>query len=84
MEIRKVISDLYDEKAKLNRLIAALEELAREDPYLISAGRSRRGRKFMNPQERREVSERMRRYWAERKAREASGPEQAVAAASAA
>lgn len=50
-------------------MILSLEQLGDElTPVRITA--PRRGRKFMNPEERREVSERMRRYWAGRKATE--------------
>ncbi len=80
MDLRRTINDLYDEKAKLDRVIASLEQLSEEAdvPQLVA----RRGRKFMNPQERRMVSERMRRYWAMRKAASAPEPERAVAASS--
>jgi hypothetical protein len=85
MQLRNVIADLYAEKAKIERVIASLEELDVEDTLTAPAPKSRRGRKFMNPEERQEVSERMRRYWAARKA--ARRPEEqsiAVGAASAA
>jgi len=69
MDLSKTIAELYEEKMKLDRVIASLEQLG-EDPFPLSiaATAPRRGRKFMSPQERREVSERMRRYWAGRKA----------------
>jgi hypothetical protein len=67
MDLRKTIAELYDEKSRLDRVIASLEQLG-ADPPPVSIAVSRRGRKFMSPQERHEVSERMRRYWAERRA----------------
>jgi hypothetical protein len=67
MDLRKTLSELYEEKAKLDRVIASLEQLAEDSPPMPSIVH-RRGRKFMSPQERRTVSERMRKYWAERKA----------------
>jgi len=67
MDLSKIIADLYEEKMKLERIIASLERLG-EMPSSVTGGASRRGRKFMSPQERQEVSERMRRYWAQRKA----------------
>lgn len=69
MDLYKALQDLYAEKAKLERAIASLEELQR-----IGAGApgtpqpsKRRGRKSMNPEEREEVSRRMRKYWASRR-----------------
>jgi len=73
MDLSKVIAKLYEEKTRLDRVIASLEQLG-EDPFPVSINAPRRGRKFMSPQERREVSERMRRYWAGRKA--AAPPEE--------
>jgi hypothetical protein len=75
MDLYKAIQDLYAEKEKLERVIASLEELQRSAatlPELPKPGR-RRGRKSMNTKERREVSERMKRYWeARRQQRETS------------
>ena len=69
MDLSKALQDLYAEKEKLERAIASLEALQRaggELPRLPSGGK-RRGRKSMNLQERAEVSERMKRYWATRR-----------------
>ena len=69
MDLYKAIQDLYAEKEKLERIIASLEELQRTAgnfPVLPKPVK-RRGRKSMNPSERQEVSERMRRYWASRR-----------------
>jgi hypothetical protein len=69
MDLRKTIQDLYAEKENLERVIASLEELQRAaaaDSHTV--GRSkRRGRKSMGSQERQEVSERMKKYWADRR-----------------
>jgi hypothetical protein len=69
MDLYGVIRALYAEKDKLDRTIAALEELPNP-----SAGGSarRRGRKSMSAEERREVSERMKKYWANRRPAKAS------------
>ena len=80
MDLRRTINDLYDEKAKLDRVIASLEQLNEEAQ--VPQPVARRGRKFMNPQERRMVSERMRRYWAMRKAATLAEPERIMATAS--
>jgi len=69
MDLYKAIQDLYAEKEKLERVIASLEELQRNaglDPELPKPGR-RRGRKSMGAKERQDVSERMKKYWANRR-----------------
>jgi hypothetical protein len=70
MDLSKTIQDLYAEKDKLERVIASLEELQRAaDANSHVVGRSsRRGRKSMGSHERQEVSERMKKYWASRRA----------------
>jgi hypothetical protein len=69
MDLRKTIQDLYAEKEKLERVIASLEELQRAaDANSHVMGRAkRRGRKSMGSEERQEVSERMKKYWASRR-----------------
>lgn len=69
MDLFKALQELYAEKEKLERVIASLEELQRnasELPKLPKLAR-RRGRKNMSQRERREVSERMKKYWAGRR-----------------
>ena len=69
MDLYKALQDLYAEKEKLERAIASLEALRRvggEMPPLPSIAK-RRGRKSMNPEERAEVSARMKKYWASRR-----------------
>ncbi len=68
MDLYKAIQDLYAEKEKLERVIASLEELQRNAGALPAVPKStRRGRKSMSAEEREEVSERMKRYWAGRR-----------------
>jgi hypothetical protein len=69
MDLSKTIQDLYAEKDKLERVIASLEELQRAaDANSHVTNRSkRRGRKSMGSEERQEVSERMKKYWAGRR-----------------
>ncbi|HOK44696.1 MAG TPA: hypothetical protein PLK67_02120 [Bryobacteraceae bacterium] len=78
MDLYKAIRALYDEKKRLDKLIESLEELhARDSRTEGPAVRSRRGRKKMSEAERLEVSERMKKYWAARRAQAlASSPEQ--------
>ena len=70
MDLYKAIQDLYAEKEKLERVIASLEDLQRAAgggiPPAPGTGK-RRGRKSMGPDERQEVSERMKKYWARRR-----------------
>jgi len=80
MDLYKAIQDLYAEKEKLERVIASLEELQRTAgsmPVLLAKTAKRRGRKSMSSEERQEVSERMRKYWA---ARRKGKPEKAAPA----
>ena len=69
MDLRKTIQDLIAEKEKLERVIASLEELQRAAAVnpLVPGRDKRRGRKSMGAQERQEVSERMKKYWAGRR-----------------
>ena len=69
MDLYKALQDLYAERDKLERAISSLEELQRTGgtlPGALPSGK-RRGRKSMSPEERIEVSKRMRKYWAARR-----------------
>jgi hypothetical protein len=70
MDLEKAIEQLYAEKERLERVIQALEELQRTGGAISQEARprSRRGRKSMGAAERLEVSERMKKYWASRRA----------------
>jgi 16S rRNA G1207 methylase RsmC len=72
MDLYKAIQDLYAEKEKLERVIASLEELQRaaEGGQITLHGNKRRGRKSMGEDERAEVSQRMKKYWASRRKEE--------------
>ncbi len=83
MDLYKAIRTLYDEKERLDKLIQSIEQLqARGETGLRSAVRGKRGRKRMSPAERKEVSERMKKYWASRKkhSEAPARPEMAMAA----
>ena len=71
MDLYKVIQDLYAEKEKLERVIASLEELQHSGGALPTEHKAagRRGRKSMSSGERKEVSERMKKYWETRRQR---------------
>jgi hypothetical protein len=83
MDLSKTIAELYAEKSRLDRVIASLEQLG-VDAFPVPILVSRRGRKFMSPEERHEVSERMRKYWAERKSSDERHEARTMTAASAA
>jgi hypothetical protein len=64
MDLAKIIEDLLEDKARIERVIAALEDLQRNAVEIPELPNSRKkGRKPMPPEERREVSARMKRYW---------------------
>jgi hypothetical protein len=68
MDLYKAIRILHAEKSRLDHVIANLEELERTGGSLKDFRfERRRGRKSMSQEERREVSERMRNYWARRR-----------------
>ena len=70
MDLHKVIQDLNAEKEKVERVIASIEELQGAGGLSIwpaSGSGKRRGRKSMGPEERQDVSERMKKYWASRR-----------------
>jgi hypothetical protein len=69
MNLSKAIQELTAEKERLERVIASLEALRRGDVVIpdLTEAPKRRGRKSMNPQERQEVSRRMKTYWAARR-----------------
>jgi len=68
MDLSDAIQKLQAEKESLVRAISALEAL-QHDSNLNKAlvRRSTRGRKSMAPEERQEVSLRMKKYWASRR-----------------
>lgn len=65
MDLTKYIRELLIEKRRLDEAIGTLERLIEENPELTTG--KRRGRKSMNPAERREVSRRMKKYWEQRR-----------------
>ena len=69
MDLVKAIRDLYEEKKRLDAVIASLEMMIAADTQFADhvSSAHRRGRKSMSRDERREVSERMKRYWAARR-----------------
>ena len=68
MDLDKVIAKLQGERAKLDAIITSLEQIRQAGADIPKEVlKKRRGRKFMNEADRRDVSERMKRYWAARR-----------------
>lgn len=65
MDLQKAIRDLYEEKERIDGVIASLEQYLRTNGNVEA--KRKRGRKSMGPAERQEVSARMRSYWAARR-----------------
>jgi len=65
MDLIKILGELYAERQRLIKIIDALESLHGKKP--AAPPTKRRGRKYMNAAARKEVSLRMKRYWAERR-----------------
>lgn len=64
MDLRETIRGLRAERERIDEVIAHLEALYQTDDGTTPTHTHRRGRKFMGAAERREVSERMKKYWA--------------------
>jgi flagellar biosynthesis/type III secretory pathway protein FliH len=73
MELDTLICKLTDERAKLDAVIASLEQLRKAVTETGKQLGKKRGRKFMDEQGRKEVSERMKKYWASRRDNHAGG-----------
>lgn len=74
VDLHKTIRDLLDERNRLDAIITRLERAqAIEAAKALSAPPKRRGRKNMPDEERKQVSERMRKYWAQRRKGMAAG-----------
>jgi hypothetical protein len=74
MDLDKVIRKLYEERAKLDAIIESLEQLKRSAVVVPrEIVKKRRGRKSMNEEDRKEVSERMKRYWEARRKKRKEG-----------
>jgi hypothetical protein len=74
MDLYRIIGDLVEERNRLQRIIESLEAM---DGIAAKPARSRpaaRGRKSMDHAARKEVSERMKLYWAKRRGLGQDGP----------
>jgi hypothetical protein len=68
MDVYRIIRELVLERDRLQRIIDSLEEMVPNGRSQARPETKRRGRKSMDRAARDEVSERMKRYWAQRKA----------------
>jgi hypothetical protein len=68
MELYRIIRELLQERNRLQRIIESLEEMKPSGKIKLRPEGKRRGRKSMDRAARDEVSERMKRYWAQRRA----------------
>ena len=64
MDLQETIRQLEIQKRKVEHVIAELEQLQGKEGGVSS---NRRGRKSMGSEERQQVSERVKRYWANRR-----------------
>jgi hypothetical protein len=72
MDLYRVIRELVQERDRIDRIIRSLEEAQLSSKSIAKAGlRKRRGRKSMDEAARKDVSERMKRYWARRREEQA-------------
>ena len=72
MDIKAILRQLYAERKRIERVIASMEQFLKSGAAgasrsAVFTGR-RQGRKSMGQKERREVSKRMKTYWAKRRA----------------
>ena len=67
MRFDRIILKLQTEREALDQLIACLEQIKSAGQVQHERVKRRRGRKFMDEAAGKEVSERMKRYWAARR-----------------
>jgi hypothetical protein len=67
VDVYKALSELHEEKKRLDSAIHALEARLKMVAGKKTQTQARRGRRSMSGEERREVSRRMSRYWASRR-----------------
>lgn len=65
-DLYRIIRELVDERNKLDRIIDSIEQMILSGET-SEPGLKRRGRKSMDSAARKQVSERMKRYWAKRR-----------------
>jgi hypothetical protein len=84
MDLYRIIRELVQERDRVERIILSLENMANSPNAPFPATGKRRGRKSMDREARQQVSERMKRYWADRRAsknNESKGGEESLSSA---
>ena len=66
MDLYRVIAELVEERKRLERIIQSLESMD-QTGMIAPPATKKRGRKSMDGAARRQVSERMKLYWAKRR-----------------
>ncbi|MDP9053130.1 MAG: hypothetical protein M3N93_02325 [Acidobacteriota bacterium] len=74
MDLYRIIRELVHERDRLQRIIDSLEEMTSLGKVAVRPPGKRRGRKSMDSKARAEVSERMKRYWKQRRAEKEATP----------
>jgi hypothetical protein len=74
MDLYRIIRELVEERDRLQRIIDSLEGMNSATHSQAPPTGKRRGRKSMDSAAREEVSERMKRYWARRRAKRDAMP----------
>lgn len=67
MDLYLIINELVQERDRLERIIQSLEDMTPSSKIPVRAPGKRRGRKSMDGAARKEVSDRMKLYWATRR-----------------
>lgn len=73
MDLYRIIFELVQERNRVQHIIESLESMGSETEVRVHRPGKRRGRKSMDEKAREEVSARMKRYWARRRAEQSSG-----------
>ena len=68
MDLYRIIRELVQERDRIQRIIESLEDAKGPGKTSSKPAGKRRGRKSMDQAARAEVSERMKRYWKQRRA----------------
>jgi hypothetical protein len=73
MDLYRIIFELVQERNRVQRIIESLENMSSGAEAPARSRGKRRGRKSMDEKAREEVSARMKRYWASRRAGQSEG-----------
>ena len=74
MDLYRYLKELHEEKKRLDKVIQSLEEMVYQKQSSLAGNAKRRGRKpGMTDEEKKRISERMQRFWAQRREERAKG-----------